>query len=59
MVNLNTKNIIGNSQKDVNLLAKRPNDMRLNSQKLESKLEIKFINLKDEIKSIKDDYIKC
>ena len=59
LVNLNTKNIIGNSQKDVNLLAKRPNDMRLNSQKLESKLEIKFINLKDEIKSIKDDYIKC
>ena len=53
LVNLNTKNIIGNSQKDVNLLAKRPNDMRLNSQKLESKLEIKFINLKDEIKSIK------
>ena len=57
LVNLNTKNIIGNSQKDVNLLAKRPNDMRLNSQKLESKLEIKFINLKDEIKSIKDEYI--
>ena len=34
LVNLNTKNIIGNSQKDVNLLAKRPNDMRLNSQKI-------------------------
>tara|TARA_Y100000816_G_scaffold292292_1_gene286819 strand:+ start:1364 stop:2224 length:861 start_codon:yes stop_codon:yes gene_type:complete len=59
LINLNTKNIIGNSKKDVNLLAKRPNDMRLNSQKLESKLGIKFINLKDEIKSIKDDYIKC
>ena len=59
LINLDTKNIIGNSQNDVDLSAKRPNDMRLDTQKLESKLGIKFINLKDEIKSIKDDYIKC
>jgi hypothetical protein len=32
--------------------------MRLNSKKLENDLGIKLINLKDEIKSIKDDYIK-
>ena len=58
-LNLNSANIIGNPQNKVNLIAKRPKDMRLNSKKLEKDLGIQFKNLKDEIKSIKDDYIKC
>jgi len=57
-LNLDTKNIIGNPQNKVDLIAKRPKDMRLNSKKLENDLGIKFINLKDEIKSIKDEYIR-
>ena len=57
-LNLDSKNIIGNPQNKVSLIAKRPRDMRLNSKKLENDLGIKFKNLKDEIKSIKDEYIK-
>ena len=57
-LNLDKENIIGNQQHKVDLIAKRPKDMRLNSKKLENDLGIKLINLKDEIKSIKDDYIK-
>ena len=57
-LNLDSKNIIGNPQNKVSLVAKRPRDMRLNSKKLENDLGIKFKNLKDEIKSIKDEYIK-
>jgi len=57
-LNLDSKNIIGNPQNKVGLIAKRPRDMRLNSKKLENDLGIKFKNLKDEIKSIKDEYIK-
>ena len=33
-LNLETKNIVGNALNDVNLLATRPNDMRLDSTKL-------------------------
>ena len=57
-LNLDTENIVGNQQNNVDLIAKRPKDMRLNSKKLENDLGIKFINLKDEIKSIKDEYKK-
>lgn len=57
-LNLDSKNIIGNPQNKVDLIAKRPKDMRLDSTKLENDLSIKFINLKDEIKSIKDEYIR-
>ena len=35
-VNLDTKNIAGNSIDEVDLIAKRPKDMRLNSEKLEN-----------------------
>ena len=58
IVNLDAKYIIGNLQRNVNLIAKRPKDMRLNSTKLENDLGIKLSNLKDEIKSVKDEYIK-
>ena len=58
-LNLDSKNIVGNPQNKVNLIAKRPKDMRLNSKKLENDLGMKFKNLKDEIKSIKVEYIKC
>ena len=58
IVNLDTKYIIGNLQRNVNLIAKRPKDMRLNSTKLENDLGIKLSNLKDEIKSVKDEYMK-
>ena len=58
-LNLNTKYIIGNSLKDVNLTAKRPNDMRLDSSKLEVDLNIKFSNLRNEINGVKKNYIKC
>ena len=54
----NTKNITGNSIDNIDLIAKRPKDMRLNSEKLENDLGIKLSNLKDEIKSIKDEYNK-
>ena len=57
-VKLDTKNIAGNSIDEVDLIARRPKDMRLNSEKLENDLGIKLMNLKDEIKSIKDDYNK-
>ena len=57
-LNLDSENIVGNPQNKVGLIAKRPKDMRLNSKKLENDLGIKFINLKDEIKSIKDEYIR-
>ena len=56
-LNLDSKNIKGNPQNKVKLIANRPRDMRLNSKKLEHDLGIKFKNLKDEIKSIKDEYI--
>ena len=56
-LNLDSKNIKGNPQNKVKLIANRPRDMRLNSKKLEQDLGIKFKNLKDEIKSIKDEYI--
>ena len=56
-LNLETKNIIGNSLKDVNLVANRPIDMRLDSTKLEKDLKIKMLNLKDEINKVKSEYI--
>ena len=43
---------------DVNLSANRPNDMRLDSTKLERNLNIKMLNLKNEIISVKNDYLK-
>ena len=57
-LNLNNKYIIGNSLKDINLSAKRPGDMRLDSSKLEADLNIQLQNLRNEINSIKDSYIK-
>ena len=57
-LNLDIKNIIGNPLSKVELIADRPKDMRLNSKKLENDLGIKFMDLKDEIKSIKNEYIK-
>ena len=55
-LDLDSENIIGNPQKKVDLIAKRPRDMRLDSTKLENDLGVKFINLKDEIISIKNEY---
>ncbi len=49
---LDTNYIVGNSLKSVNLKAKRPYDMRLNSSKLERDLNINFKNLRDEIKDL-------
>ena len=57
-LNLESKNIIGNALNDVNLSANRPNDMRLDSTKLERNLNIKMLNLKNEIISVKNDYLK-
>ena len=51
--NLDTNYIVGNSLESVNLKAKRPYDMRLNSSKLERDLNINFKNLRDEIKDLR------
>jgi len=53
--NLDSNYIVGNSLKSVNLEAKRPFDMRLDSSKLEKDLNINLMNLTDEIKSLKFD----
>ena len=53
-LNLNTKYIIGNSLKDINLTAKRPNDMRLDSSKLEVDLNIKFSNFDCFVRILKE-----
>ncbi len=50
---LDTNYIVGNSLESVNLKAKRPYDMRLNSSKLERDLNINFKNLRDEIKDLR------
>ena len=57
-LNLNTKYITGNSLKDINLSAKRPNDMRMDSSKLEADINIQLLNLRNEINNVKESYIK-
>ncbi len=56
-LNLNTNYIKPNYLKKMNSLAKRPFDMRLDISKLEKKLNLKFTNTENEIKSIKSDYL--
>ena len=54
---LEKKYIKSNSLKEINLYAKRPQDMRLDNTKLEKKLNLRFDDLIDEIKNTKKDYL--
>ena len=57
-LNFDRKNIYGNSLKEVNLIASRPNDMRLDSAKLEKDLNVKMLKLKEEINLVSNEYLK-
>ena len=57
-INLDSSNFKIGQLNELKLLAKRPNDMRMNLKKIENKFKFKLPDLNEEIKKIGYDYNK-
>ena len=56
-LDMNFNHINPNYLKNMTNLVSRPFDMRLDSSKLEKKLNLKFTSTKNEIKRVKSNYL--